>query len=195
MAKGKITKVIPERFFFIDHDYWCHVNAYKEIPNVGDVVEYQQSQKPDGKKFANNVVFVKGAASKLDDYLEEIEKGYFPDDGKYNLKPSLIINFPKQLAEIFQTSADNNKSAQIRKYFDSCRLIEGRFKLTKDFDYVISELLKLIPLLNNARGKDHVTNEFYDFFEANVNQAIKSENHFLRGFIPHFESLIGFYKH
>jgi CRISPR type III-A-associated protein Csm2 len=195
MAKGKITRIAEGRgFFFIDNDYWCHNNSYSKQPEIGDIVEYTPEIRTDGKKNAKNVRFIKKGFSPLDYYFEELESGYFIDDKNQNLKPQLIIQYPKQLAEIFQKDK-KNKPAQIRKYFDSCRLIEGKFKLNNDFNYVISELLKLVPLLNNARGKDYISNDFYEFFEKNVIEAIKSKEHFQKGFIPHFESIIGYYKH
>jgi len=193
MAKGKITKIIPGKFFFIDNDFWCGNNRYQNEPVIGDVVEYTPITKSDGKKFANDVRFIKKGFSPLDNYFEELEDGYFINNK--NLKPQLIIQYPKQLAEIFQKDNNVNKSSQIRKYFDSCRLIEGKLKINNDFDYVISELLKLVPLINNAKEKKHISLDFYDFFEKNIMEAIKSKEHFQRGFLPHFESIIGYYKH
>ena len=195
MTQGKITKIIPGKFFFVDKDYWCNINQYGSTPEIGDIVEYNPVEKQDGKKFANNVKFIRKGFSPLDDYFQEIHNGYFQNEEKKNLKPNLIIQYPKQLAELFQKDPNLNKSAQIRKYFDSCRLIEGKLKLDKDFDSAISELLKLVPLLNNAKEKKHVSNDFYEFFEKNIMEAIKSKDHFQKGFLPHFESIIGYYKH
>ena len=195
MAKGKITKVISDKeFFFIDKDYFCRNSAYKNIPKVDDIVEYEPFLK-DGKKAAKNVKFIKKGILPLDEYFEELEDGYFSNIISKNLKPQLIIHYPQQLAELFQKDNNINKSTQIRKYFDSCRLIEGKYKINKDFEFVISELLKLVPLINNAKGKKLISDDFFNFFEYNIAQAIKSEDHFRKGFIPHFESLIGYYKH
>jgi len=196
MATGKITKVISDKeFFFIDNDYFCRNNYYSGTPEVGDTVEYTPLTKNDGKKEAKNVKFVKKGVSELDEYFEELEDGYFSNVISKNLKPQLIIHYPQQLAELFQKDNNINKSTQIRKYFDSCRLIEGKYKINKDFEFVISELLKLVPLINNAKGKKLISDDFFNFFEYNIAQAIKSEDHFRKGFIPHFESLIGYYKH
>jgi len=195
MAKGKITKIIPGKFFFVDNDYWCSNNQYHNEPAIGDIVEYTPSTKQDGKKFANSVTFVKKGFSPLDDYFAELEDGYFKDNEKKNLKPQLIIQYPKQLAEIFQKDNNVNKSSQIRKFFDSCRLIENKFKINKDFECAISELLKLVPLINNAKEKTHISLDFCEFFEKNIMEATKSEDHFQKGFLPHFESIIGYYKH
>jgi CRISPR type III-A-associated protein Csm2 len=194
MATGKITRIVDGKFFFIENDYYCHNSAYKNTPQIGDMVEYEPILK-DGKKAAKNVKFLRKGVSQLDEYFEELESGYFKGIEKTNLKPQLIIHYPKLLAEIFQKDENKNKSSQIRKYFDSCRIIEGKYKIKRDFDFVISELLKLIPLMENSRGKKHITDEFYDFFERNVEEAVKSPNHFQKGFMAHFESIIGFYKH
>lgn len=192
MKKGKITKVTDRGFFFIDNDYWCHNNSYSKEPEVDDIVEYEAITRSDGKKNAQNVRFIKKGLSLLDEYFDELNDSYFINSNSYNLKPTMIIQYPATLAKVFQKD-NKNKPSQIRKYFDSCRIIEGKFKLSKDFDFVITELYKLIPLANNAKVKGHVSNEFFEFFETNIEQAIKSPNHFQKGFMAHFESVIGFY--
>jgi len=193
MAKGTITGIKPDNCFWVDKFYWCPISKIDFEPKIGDLVSYDIKETERGKN-AINVKRLGQGFSPLNDYLTELENGYFMDEVKMNLKPKLIIEYPKLLAELFQ-KGDANKSSQIRKYFDACRLIEGKFKANKDFDYVVSELLKLVPLMNNAREKKHISSEFYQFFEKNVNEAIKSSNHFQKGFIPHFESVIGYYKH
>jgi CRISPR/Cas system CSM-associated protein Csm2 small subunit len=191
--KGKITKVFKEkRFFFVDDDYWCHFNNYKGEPEEGDIVEYERKDLPDGKKNAVNVRFIKKGTALPIEYEDEINDGYF-DENKC-LKEKLIIQFPKQLAELFSKDPKVNKPTQVRKYYDYCKNLEGILKIKGDFNYIKPDLLQLIPLTNNAVSKGHISNSFRDFIEININQAIKSEKNFIDGFLPHFQSLIGYYK-
>ncbi len=203
MAEGKISRILEEKqFFFIDKDYWCHFNQYSKEPVIGDIVYYEPAEN-NGKKSAKNVKFIKNSFGVInrdvstnndffENYLKSIREGYFKDD---SLKKELIIDYPQKLASLFQKKFDVNKPTQIRKYYDQCRLkIEGPFKVRKNFEYAIAELYKMIPLINNAKMKGLITNEFYLFMENNIYEAVKSPKNFIEGFMPHFQSLIGYYK-
>ncbi len=191
--KGKITRVVTDKkFFFIDNGYWCHFNNYDKVPEEGDIVEYKPKKLPDGKKNAENVKFIKKGSSLPGDYKDEINYGYFND--KECLKESLIIQYPYSLARLFSKDSKLNKPTQIRKYYDYCKNLESILKIKNDFNCILSELYQLIPLANNAMNKGHISVSFKDFLEINLNQAVKSEKNFIEGFIPHFQSLIGYYN-
>jgi hypothetical protein len=203
MAEGKITKIIEEKqFFFIDKDYWCHNNQYGREPLIGDIVNYEPVEI-NGKKSAKNVKYIRnsfGTTSNdvsisndfFEEYLKNIEDGYFDANC---LKKEFIIDYPQKLAGLFQKKPDINKSTQIRKYYDQLKMkIEGPFKFRKDFEYAKSELYKMIPLINNAKMKGHISIEYYLFMEKNIYEAVKSPKNFIDGFMPHFQSLIGYYK-
>jgi len=216
MKEGKITKVVVEKgFFFIDNDYWCHVNQYNDNnPEIGDTVEYEPETRFDGKKNASKARLI---MKKLDGhdtqsssttrvsestgisiYLTEINKGYFNEvlenENEFCLKKEFIIDFPQNLSKYFTKNLNINKSSQIRKYFDQCKLIESKLKISNDFNCAVSELYQIIPLANSAKEKKHISHEFFQFIEANINEASKSKENFAKGFIPHFQSLIGYFK-
>lgn len=197
--KGRITKIIDSgKFFFIDNDYWCHFDKVNFSPVVFAEVEYEQSvDSRNGKKVALNVKSVGTSTpnsashgSVFSNYLNELNNGYF-ESANY-VKKEFIVDYAKELAQLFGRDKSINKSAQIRKYFDFCRRIEGIYKVKKDFNYVKSELPKLIYHINSAFNKKLVTREFCDFIEKNVELAIVSESNFMKGFICHFEAVIGF---
>lgn len=191
--KGKITKIVRDRkFFFIDDEFWCHFNDYEKEPEEGDLVEYDQKVLPNGKKNAENVRFIKKGSALPAEYEDEIINGYFNEKGC--LKESLIIKYPQQLANLFSLDQKVNKPTQIRKYYDYCKNLEGILKIKNDFSCIVADLYQLIPLTNNAMNKGNISVAFRDFLEININQAVKSEKNFLEGFIPHFQSLIGYYK-
>lgn len=209
--KGKITKVVSEkRFFFVDNDYWCHFDRYDEEPRVGDVVTYERKERQDGKKNAWNVSFVeRGSAGGTEnsqhtnrtssarqlsglpkEYIEIIEAGYF---GESNcLKDELILEWPQKLSTLFSGNKDQNKSSQVRKYYDYCKQQEGRLLLGTSFMVVRTKLLELIPLTESARTKGHISGEFHDFLTLNLTKAAESQSDFQQGFLPHFQSLIAY---
>jgi CRISPR/Cas system CSM-associated protein Csm2 small subunit len=192
--KGKITKVIKDKnFFFIDDEFWCHNDNYEKEPEVGDVVEYAQKILQNGRKNAENVKFIKKSYNLLPvDYEDEILMGYFNENGI--LKESLIIKYPRLLAELFSKDPKINKPTQVRKYYDYCKNLEGILKMKNDFNSILAELYQLIPLTNSALSKGNISSSFKDFLELNINQVVKSEKNFIDGFLPHFQSLIGYYK-
>lgn len=187
-TKGIITRIIEERkFFFIDNDYFCHFDRIDFQPSIGDQVFYEKSTNKDGKPEAKNVKKVGGF---IDQYWEELANGYFIRDDY--IRKEFILTFAKELAEEFFKNENVNKPTQIRKYFDYCDKINGMSKVKKDFLFVQAELPKVIPHLNNALKKGLITNDFYNFMEKNIEEALIEEKNFTKGFIPHFEAVIGF---
>lgn len=59
-----------------------------------------------------------------------------------------------------------------------------------------SELPKLNYITNYALNKKPpvVSKEFRDFIEKNLELALINENNFLKGFLYHFEAVIGYSK-
>lgn len=215
MKEGKITKVVIDKgFFFIDTDFWCHINQYTDNnPEIGDTVEYEPETRPDGKKSAskarlvmkrlddntiqNSIQTQVSESNEITKYLNEFKKGYFKEvmhsDNSFYLKKEFIIDLPQKLAKYFTRNPNINKSSQIRKFFDQCKIIESKYKISNDFNCAISELLQIVPLANSAKEKKHISPEFFQFLEININEATKSKENFLKGFIPHFQSIIGYF--
>lgn len=130
--------------------------------------------------------------SLLNDYLSEISNGYFNDKG--NLKEDLIIKYPQSLAKEFTKIYTLNKSAQINKFYYEFKKYESILKINKDFDTIKTDLLKIIPLSEKSKQRNHISNDFNKFLIENIKLATKSETNFTKGFIPHFQSLMGYFK-
>lgn len=189
---GKITSLLEEkRFFFIDRDYFCHFNNVQFIPQLDMDVEYEPAIGTNGKKQANRVKAVTSNADIIADYFALLEGGYFDNDGF--LKEDFIKKYPERLAKRFQGNPNLNKPTQIRKYFDQVVIIEGRFKVNKQFQYVLVELTKMLPLLHSAKTKKLISEEFYSFLEKNIELAKESEKNFAEGFVQHFQFVIAYY--
>ncbi|MCK6614898.1 MAG: type III-A CRISPR-associated protein Csm2 [Ignavibacteriaceae bacterium] len=210
MTEGKITRIPPgKEFFFIDNDYWCHKTSINFEPQEGDVVAYDKEKQPDGKFRAKRVKLIsKGestistvstggtsvsafSSSQLREYLDELEQGYFNDAGY--LKEDFSIKYPIFLAKLFNTNTDVNKSSQIRGFFDHCIMISGKFKYNRQFEYVKHELSQLDSKITYALNRKNISQEFCDFFKANLELAKKSDINFKNGFLPHLQALIAYY--
>lgn len=188
--EGKITRIVADRgFFFIDNDYWCGLRSYDRDPVEGDVVNYERETLPDGKKRANRVRFIKSAPNPLTDYLQIIARGYFYEQNY--LHEDLIIKYPMLLAELF--AQKGNKVNQVYNFYEQVINISGVYKINKDFRRVRVELQKLISSASKSYDRGNITVEFKDFISENINQAIKSEDAFVYGFVEHFQCLVNYY--
>lgn len=192
MKQGKITSVLTDKnFFFIDRDYFCHFNSVKFKPIPEMEVEYEAIIGSNGKKQANNVKALALPSDIMVEYYLLLDGGYFDHEGY--LLEDFITKFPQKLAKKFQTDTNVNKSTQIRKYFDQIQNILGRYKTNKQFQFVKTELTKILPLLNSAKTKGHISEEFLEFMSKNIELAKESETNFSNGFVIHLQSLIAYY--
>jgi len=193
MKKGKITSVLADKnFFFIDRDYFCHFKSVKFKPIPEMEVEYEAIIGSNGKKQANNVKALALPSDIMVEYYLLLDGGYFDESGF--LLEDFILNFPQKLARRFQSDSNVNKPSQLRKYFNQIQIIEGRYKIKRQFQYVKIELSKIIPLLNSAKSKGHISEELLEFMEKNIELAKESETNFSNGFVIHLQSLIAYYK-
>lgn len=192
MKQGTITSVNQEKGFFnVDKVYHCFNDKVNFPPEVGMIVEYNPFVDDRGRNKASKVGLIKRPPNPLDQYFLSLEHGYFDNDGF--LKEDFIKKYPELLANRFQGNPNLNKSTQIRKYFDQVVIIEGRYKVNKQFQYVRVELSKMLPLLHSAKTKRLISEEFYSFLEKNIELAKESEKNFAEGFVQHFQFVIAYY--
>ncbi|RIK62287.1 MAG: hypothetical protein DCC65_17765 [Planctomycetota bacterium] len=120
------------------------------------------------------------------DYLKD---GYFGADG--NLKIEYVS---RERVELLAQKMATLTVHQIRRYFGHCRAIETRLKSGGvSWAAVWPEVRKLDVAAADGAAKQprKIPDIFHDFIRRNVD-AIKTEKDFLRGFLPHFEALVGF---
>ena len=129
------------------------------------------------------------------DYLRG---GYFNADG--NLKSDFLIRSKVEpLASAMAESSPSLTSHQIRRFFQHCRAIEARLKADPTrWGKEESEFRKLDVAAADAFGKGardqreaKIPKLFHDFIQRNV-ETVKTHTDFLKGFLPHFEALVGF---
>ncbi|MBA4158563.1 MAG: type III-A CRISPR-associated protein Csm2 [Gemmatimonadetes bacterium] len=124
------------------------------------------------------------------DYLRG---GYFDQEG------NLCIEYVRRkevepLVREMARARPALSQGQLRRFFQHCRRIEARLKAKEaSWPQVQVQVTMLDSAAQDAHGKSppKIPALFADFLRHNV-EAISSEKDFLRGFLPHFEALVGF---
>ncbi len=125
------------------------------------------------------------------DYLKS---GYF--DEKKNLWPELVSRARVEpLAKAMKYSKPELTSSQARRFFQHCRAIEARLRDPEksSWEQERGTFMMLDIAASDALGKStsKIPRLFHDFIQRNV-KAVKNGDDFRKGFLPHFEALIGF---
>ncbi|MBX6364786.1 MAG: type III-A CRISPR-associated protein Csm2 [Gemmatimonadetes bacterium] len=122
-----------------------------------------------------------------------LEGGYFDADG--HLRIEYVAR--ERVEPLVQRMAESRPpltSAQVRRFFQHCRRIESRLRSGEaSWLDVRPQVVFLDAAAQDAFGKTpkKIPTLFHEFIRRNV-AAICDEKAFLRGFLPHFEALVGF---
>ena len=122
-----------------------------------------------------------------------LQGGYFDDDG--NLRIELVARARiEPLADAMSQARPRLTMHQIRRFFQHCRAIEAKIR-AKSSSWAAEQAsfldLDVAAADAVAKSPKKIPDLFHDFIERNV-AAVKTEKDFLKGFLPHFEALIGF---
>jgi CRISPR type III-A-associated protein Csm2 len=91
-------------------------------------------------------------------------------------------------------------STQLRRFYTKAKTAEGRLKAGEPFSSVTASILELKQHAANAVGRAQGRNEeaglklLKQFIDRNVELASKSEKAFLKGFLPHFQGVVAYFK-
>lgn len=120
--------------------------------------------------------------------------GYF--DAAGDLRPQYVSR--SRVEPLAKKLAGGNLTMnQLRRFFQHCRAIEARLKAAAEpaaaWRAAEADFRKLDVAAADAFGKreQKIPELFHDFIRTNV-AAVHTESDFLRGFLPHFEALVGF---
>lgn len=123
------------------------------------------------------------------DYLKD---GYFEPgtDGALRLE---YVSRAKVEPLVEAMAGDKLTTGQIRRFFQHCRGVEAKLRAGAPWGAVRPTFQFIEAAAADARGKrpQKIPDLFYDFICRNV-AAVKTKNDFLRGFLPHFEAVVGF---
>jgi len=134
--------------------------------------------------------------SQLQDYLNFLKRGYF--DNEDNVRCELLTTMAEHVAQVL--GGAKMTSAQINRFFRHVRAIE-REGDTKAFAELIPRIQSLKPLVANYTGRGNTEQErqrrqeFKRFIDFNVELAQKDIRSFKKGFVPHFESVVAYFKY
>jgi len=119
--------------------------------------------------------------------------GYFDATG--NLRTEFVArNRLVPIAEDMANARPALTAHQVRRFFQHCRAIEAKLRAkTSTWAAEESAFRMLDVAAADAFGKSQpkIPELFHDFIKSNV-AAVKNEKDFLKGFLPHFEALVGF---
>jgi CRISPR type III-A-associated protein Csm2 len=119
--------------------------------------------------------------------------GYF--DAAGNLRIEFVLR--DRLVPIAEDMANAQPALtvhQIRKFFQHCRAIEAKLRAKTSTWAAEEAAFRMLDVAAaDAFGKSpkKIPELFHDFIKSNV-AAVKNEEDFLKGFLPHFEALVGF---
>lgn len=126
------------------------------------------------------------------DYLKN---GYF--DGNGNLWPELVTSEAERIAQVLgqRQGQAELKTAQLRRFYGKAKNAEQKLDSAQSFESVKSDVLTLQPLSANTVARGNAPQVFKDFIDRNVRLATKDENHFRKGFLVHFQSVVGYFTY
>jgi len=118
-----------------------------------------------------------------------LEGGYFDEKG--NLRREMIIEWPRAIASTLVR--ERMKIAAIRNFFTTVRGIESAYRVSGDFDSVCPRIWSLAPKVNYQAARGIASRTFKQFIETNLPLATKNANHFLEGFVEHFQCVVAYF--
>jgi hypothetical protein len=130
-----------------------------------------------------------------DESLSDILRQYGYFDASGNLRNEFVTRDRiMPIAEGMSQTKPPLTMHQIRRFFQHCRTIEAKLRAsTSTWAAEEASFRQIDVAAADAFGKSppKIPELFHDFIKSNV-AAVKSEKDFLKGFLPHFEALVGF---
>ena len=131
------------------------------------------------------------------DYTDELKKGYFNERGV--IKKVFIKELSEKAAKSF-LGPPQMTSTQLRNFYNHVKSSGTIYQLSRqDRDTAKDELLikvqRLDSIVGYNKGRDgiNIPVSFVEFIKANL-EACKSADDVIAGFIPHFETVVGYFK-
>jgi CRISPR type III-A-associated protein Csm2 len=128
-----------------------------------------------------------------------LNAGYFDDGGQ--IHPYLITTQAQAVAKALGDGGVT--STLLRSFFAMVRGIERNLDTNNSFPQARTELYALQPKAANVVGRAVSRGQregerlevFRQFMERNAALAVQSEVSFRRGFLPHFEYVVAYFKY
>ncbi len=121
-----------------------------------------------------------------------LQKGYFDEKG--HIWPSLLLEDADAVATRLGQQG-RLSSTQLRNAFNKVRLIERRLDAQGDYEALVAQLAAMPALAALAVARGNAPEAFKEFIDRNVELAMRDETSFRKGLIPHFQSVICYFKY
>lgn len=139
-----------------------------------------------------------GLLKQFDAYLKRLdEQGYFDERGY--LRPELRVSDAEMVAKVLVNADTTN--GQLRRFFTMARSLEQRLNAGHSFDSIVADIASLQPFVANLIGKQQNVGQrnrlevLRAFIDTNAHLASQNVQSFHKGFLPHFESVIAYFKY
>ncbi|MCS7250738.1 MAG: type III-A CRISPR-associated protein Csm2 [candidate division WOR-3 bacterium] len=140
----------------------------------------------------------KRKSKKIQEITERIKN--MPDLTEENLKPEDYA-VPNGFAHHIARESKKIKTAQLRKFFNEIKRLQRETKSSRDIGKVKMELIKMIPELVFATGRELITNDFYNLLEACILKEEKGKMvcrfekyEEFENFVSFLEAIVAYYK-
>ena len=125
-----------------------------------------------------------------------LKKGYFDVQG--NLLPELVTG--EQILQVTRAIGQKQgqaelKTAQLRRFYGKAKSIEQKLDSGHSFDSLRPELLTMQALAANTVARGNASDIFKDFIDGNIALASKDKDHFRKGFLVHFQSVVAYFSY
>ncbi len=116
-----------------------------------------------------------------------LRKGYFLDPKCEQLDPDIVDSVALEVAKKLANTGIN--SHQLRRFFNQVRAIGAN----PSFASAKGDLVALKSAAAYQVGRGLVREDFKQFIDRNVDLAAQRQENLQRGFIPHFQAVLGFF--
>jgi CRISPR-associated protein Csm2 len=130
----------------------------------------------------------------FDEYIKELHAKQYLLNG--HLRPELRVEQADIVAQKLVRAQVT--MGQLRRFFLMARSIERMNEQQTDFAALASEIAAFRPLAAYVAGRPQLSGNLgvlKQFIDANAELAGQSKENFLKGFLPHFESVVAYFTY
>ncbi len=121
-----------------------------------------------------------------------LQGGYFDSEGY--IKRELLTATASMIGKSFGQEKTKMTTGQLRRFYGHTKTAEKGYQFSADEKKLVLDIKALESFVAEAQGKDKVPRVFYQFIKKNTD-TIKDGNDVLKGFLPHFQAVVGFFTY
>jgi CRISPR-associated protein Csm2 len=121
-----------------------------------------------------------------------LEGGYFDSSG--HIKEELLTKAASGIAKDLGLGYPKMTNGQLRRFYGHVKTAEKAYYFHPDQKKLVLDIKTLDSFVAEAQGKGKVPKEFYQFIKKNID-TITNERDVLKGFLPHFQSVVAYFTY